>query len=88
MDFDAQDYIVTDAAPMRPVKEGQGLIDTMEEEKKVKSRAAVKKCREKKKREEEENMTRRERLRMENEDIVRRTAVYQQVNTSCTSFTI
>ena len=60
----------------------------MEEGKKVKARAAVTKCREKKKREEEENMTRRERLRMENEDIVRRTAVYQQVNTSCTSFTI
>ena len=26
MDFGAQGYIVTDAAPMKPVKEGQGLI--------------------------------------------------------------
>ena len=57
----------------------------MEEEKKVKSRAAVKKCREKKKREEEENMDRREHLRQENEEIRHRTAVHQQVDTSRTS---
>ena len=57
----------------------------MEEGKKVKPRAAVTKCREKKRLEEEENMARRERLRRENEDILRRTAVHQQVNISSTS---
>ena len=64
---------------------GLGCIFTMEEEKKVKARAAVTKFRDKKKREEEENMARRERLKKENEDILRRTAVHQQVNTSSTS---
>ena len=57
----------------------------MEEEKKVKARAAVTKFRDKKKREEEENMAKRERLKKENEDILRRTAVHEQVNTSSTS---
>merc|ERR1712227_652252 len=61
----------------------QGLAElnsiyNMEEEKKVKSRAAVTKCRDKKKREEEEMMARREHLRKENEDIQARTAVHQQ----------
>merc|ERR1712156_1137879 len=53
-------------------------MDTMEEEKKVKSRAAVTKCRVKKKREEEEKLAKMERLRKENEDISQRTAVHQQ----------
>ena len=51
----------------------------MEEERKAKARAAVIKCRDKGKREEEENIARRERLRKENEDILRRTAVHRQV---------
>ena len=108
MDFGAQGYIVTDAAPMKPVKEEQGLIvstsracltavrirkeallglrmDTMEEEKKVKSRAAVTKCRVKKKREEEEKLAKMERLRKENEDISQRTAVHQQVPSMITT---
>merc|ERR1711899_647671 len=57
---------------------GLDSIYTMEEEKKVKSRAAVTKCRVKKKREEEENRARREHLREENEEIRQRTAVHQQ----------
>ena len=57
----------------------------MEEEKKVKARAAVTKCRDKKKREEEEKMAKRERLKKENEDILRRTAVHQQANISSAS---
>ena len=73
-----------------PNEASQGLaglnsIYNMEEEKKVKARAAVTKFRDKKKREEEENMARRERLKKENEDILRRTAVHEQVNTSSTS---
>merc|ERR1711872_792751 len=57
---------------------GLDCISTMEEEKKVKARAAVTKCRVKKRREEEENMAKRERLQKENEDILRRTAVHQE----------
>ena len=62
-------------------------IYNMEEEKKVKSRAAVTKCRVKKKREEEEMMARREHLRKENEDIQARTAVHQQVASMITKIT-
>ena len=57
----------------------------MEEEKKVKSRAAVTKCRVKKKREEEEKMAKMERLRKENEDILQRTAVHHQVSSMITT---
>merc|ERR1712122_345276 len=61
------------------VKDWQGLIvSTTWRRKKVKARAAVTKCRDKKKREEEEKMAKRERLKKENEDILRRTAVHQQ----------
>ena len=59
----------------------------MEEEKRVKSRAAVTKHRDKKRREEEENRARREHLREENEEIRQRTAVHQQVATLITKIT-
>ena len=50
-----------------------------EEEKKAKSRAALKKFREKEKREKLEREKRSEHLRRENQDIKQRTSVYQEV---------
>ena len=78
--------VSTSQASLTAVRTEIGLsIDTMEEEKKVKSRAAVTKCRVKKKREEEEKLARMERLRKENEDISQRTSVHKQVPSMITT---